>query len=86
MSELDKLSKEELLELLKEVHKANPDQPYHPDSLMAMAVADPVEARRIARAMQPASVKVIKFIMIMIFGGLFLFIIFALIRENGGFG
>ena len=81
MSDLNKLSREELLDLLKDVHDANPDQPYHPDSLMAMAVADPVEARRIAKAMQPPAVKVIKFIVLSIFGGLFLLLAVALLRE-----
>jgi len=86
MSELDNLSKEELLKLLKKAHEADPDQPYHPDSLMAMAVADPVEARRIAKAMQPPFVKVVKFILTVVFGGIFLLIVIGLIRENGGFG
>ena len=83
MSDLDNLSREQLLELLKEVHKSDPDQPYHPDSLMAMAVADPVEARRIAKAMQPPAVKVIKFIVLTIFSGVLLMIVFAFLREWG---
>lgn len=53
---------------------------------MVMAVADPVEGRRFAKAMQPPFVKMREFILMMVFGGLFLLIVVLLIRENRGFG
>ena len=75
MTDLDKLSEEELLELLRKVRKDNPEEPYHPHSMMALAVASPEEARRITRERQTTFQKVFTFVilsfMAIVFFGLF---------------
>jgi len=52
---LEDLTKEELILLLKQFHDKSDEteKPYHPDSLMALSLASPKEARAISVRMTP---------------------------------
>ena len=72
----EKMSKEELVSLLKTLHEEEGVKAYHPDSMLAMALASPKEARGIAwRMMHPIA----KFILIFGIGGAFLIVLLVLI-------
>lgn len=55
MENLEDLSKEQLILLLKQFDEKTEDdkKPYHPDSLMALSLASPKEARAISVRMTP---------------------------------
>ena len=73
----EKMSKQELVYLLKTYHQEEGERPYHPDSMLAMALAEPKEARKIAwRMMHPFA----KFTIFVIFG-VFL-IVFLIIMST----
>ena len=40
----EKMSNEELVSLLKTFHQEEGERPYHPNSMLAMALAEPKEA------------------------------------------
>lgn len=75
--ELEKMTREELISLLKQLHAEDGENSYHPDSMMAMALASPEEARKIAwKSVHPLT----KFMMFCVFGlffCIFMFIIFV---------
>ena len=80
MMDLDDLSKEELIALVKAMNSNEGEKPYHPDSLMAMALASPKEARAISwRSLHPlAKLFLFVFITIAILGISFiLFVAFS---------
>jgi len=63
--DLERMSKDELILLMKQLHDQDAERLYHPDSMMAMAMASPKETRKIAwRAVHPVS----KFMMFFVFG------------------
>lgn len=76
--ELEKMNKEELIALLKQLHAEEGEKSYHPDSMLAMAMASPQEARKIAwKAVHPFA----KFMMFFVFGlifFIFMFLVFIL--------
>lgn len=72
--DLEKMSKEDLIILLKQLHSNDDEKPYHPDSMMAMALASPKEARRIAwRTVHPFA-KFMMFVVVCIFVSIFIFL------------
>lgn len=80
MIDLDDLSKEELIALIEAMNSKEGEKPYHPDSLMAMALASPKEARAISwRSLHPlAKLFLFLFLMLAILGiGFILFVAFS---------
>jgi len=58
--DIEDLSKDELIALLKQFHEKTDEteKPYHPDSLMALSLASPEEARAISMRMMPLASKI----------------------------
>jgi hypothetical protein len=82
--ELEDLSKDQLIILIKSFHEAaDEDQkPYHPDSLMALSLASPEEARRISMRMTPWWTWAILGVAGLIISGFLLIMIFAISAES----
>jgi len=81
MIDLEELSKEELLELIKAMNVKDGEKPYHEDSIIAMAMADPKEARAISwRIKHPAS-RILICVFLSVFFLAFCFILFVVLSS-----
>jgi len=79
MLDLEEMSKEELITLIKAMNSEEDNKQYHPDSMMAMAMASPKEARAISWRMMHPLAKFTLFGIISLFIMLFLAFIFIVV-------
>ena len=81
MIDLENMTKEELIALLKAMSGDEDEKPYHPDSMIAMAMASPKEARAISWRMVHPGIKVMMCFVGILFLSIFAFILFAVLSP-----